>query len=477
MLQAQILAMLLSLLLSAPTMAQSTFNNGSPSRNRSLDIYYATTRFNESPSGRPLYIGARHLDLGLGQGSSEYGTVSFVPAPGSASIASSSNWDMLRNEMSARDSYWKQAALGQVNRFSEGEFYNRVRNFHGLICIYIHGYDMNFEDATREMAELADEYQRRSPNQAIMPILFTWPSSGSKADYAGDEAALEWSEKPFRQMVNKLAEVKAGDTSIDLVAHSMGSRLAFWYGMVQGPSVISPPFRNVFMSCADSDYHTAEQRKDDLQRCLSGTLYVLTNDDDGPLLTSALLHVQPRLGRPVDSGMNSSNPVATPLNKQGLTSTASSILAANSQTLLNSMENLLIAKAKQNAAAGNNNSLTQMAVNAILNKSTSSNASRVQTGLSSDPDVQAWLSRNPYLAREYGIKAQLIDDTGLVTINSGHRIAWPLLVGLMLNNPTLSPFVTSPIFKKPDSLLLREMGGTPTYLYKYNKIDLNQLAP
>lgn len=341
----------------SPCLAQFSFLSAS----RNLEIYYATSRFNESPNGRPLYSGARHLDLGLGQGSTEYGTVSFVTPPGNnASIASCPSWDNLRNEMENRDNYWKSASLGQINRLGESDFYNRVRNFHGLICIYVHGYDMTFDEASREMAELADEYQRRS-NQPIMPILYTWPSSGNKADYNGDEASLEWSEKPFREFINRLASARSYDSSIDLVAHSMGSRLAFWYGMVEGPRLSLPPFRNVFLSCADTDYHTAEQRKDDLQKCLSGCLYVLTNDDDGPLATSALMHVQPRLGRPVDSGMATNNRDAQPLNKQNLSAKASSLLSANSQTILNSVENILISKAKA-GNSNNKNSLTQMAM-------------------------------------------------------------------------------------------------------------------
>jgi len=91
--------------------------------------------------------------------------------------------------------------------------------------------------------------------------------------------------------------------------------------------------------------------------------------------------------------------------------------------------------------------------------------------------VKGWLAANPQLSREWGTRAKLIDDTGLVTINMGHRIAWPLLAALMQNEPASTPFVAGLVHKRPDSLLLQEMGGTPTYLYRYYKIDLDRLTP
>ncbi|HMY03179.1 MAG TPA: hypothetical protein PKA48_07490, partial [Candidatus Obscuribacter sp.] len=72
-------------------------------------------------------------------------------------------------------------------------------------------------------------------------------------------------------------------------------------------------------------------------------------------------------------------------------------------------------------------------------------------------------------------RARLIDTTGLVTLNMGHRLAWPLISGLILPEPTYNPFVVTSIHKRPDALLLKQMGGTPRYLYRYDKIDLTRL--
>ncbi|MBP9092315.1 alpha/beta hydrolase [bacterium] len=441
------------------------------SNNREIGVFYATTRQNDSPSGRPLYGAARHLDIGLGQGSTEYGVATFLkPNSNIPTIANSPNWSQLRDEMAKRDTYWTGAKVGQLNRLSDSDFFSRVKNFHGLICIYIHGYDMTFEESARELAELADEYERRAPGQEILPILFSWPSTGNKADYTGDEASLEWSETPFRDLINRLAREKSYDTSIDLVAHSMGSRLAFWYAMAQSQvppgSYGSTPFRNVILSCADIDYHTAEQRKGDLQKCTERNVFVLTNDNDGPLLTSQALHAQTRLGRPADGGI-AIRSIATTGN----------LTASKSADLLSTVNSLFTANSNNADNKDTKSSLAKFALNTFLQKKNSGNNTASGPGqLTESADIAAWLATNPALSREYGPKAQLIDDSGLVTVNMGHRIAWPLLAGLMLSQPTLSPFATSVVHKRPDALLLRQMGDTPTYLYRYNKINLDRLS-
>ncbi len=469
----------LSLAFALPPALAQAFSNGSE-----LGIFYATTRDNEGTAARPSYGSGRHLDLG--QGSLEYG-VAPLNRGNFNSIVESKNWQQLRSEMAKRDTYWTNAKVGQASKLSDTDFFNRVKNFHGLICIYVHGYDITFEESARELAELADEYEKRS-GQPVFPILFSWPSTGSKVDYSGDEASLEWSAVPFRDFVNRLNNEKSSDSSIDLLAHSMGSRLAFWYAMAAAPTISSSgrqPFRNIFLSCADIDYYTGEQRKDELQKCAEKNVFILTNDNDGPLLTSQALHAQTRLGRPADGGIairqivNQPGGARLPRNVNDLRNMATS---AKSGELLNQVGNLLAGSQPSVNSGNNNNSLAQFALTTFLNKPSSSSASGGllagpnTAGSAESPDVQSWLAANSQLSRDWNSRTKLIDDTGLVTVNMGHRLAWPLLAGLMLSEPTLPPFVATVVHKRPSSMLLREMGGTPTYLYRYYKIDLDRLT-
>ncbi|MBK9206492.1 MAG: hypothetical protein IPL73_29585 [Candidatus Obscuribacter sp.] len=64
-------------LMGSTNACMAQFYNGNQSNNsRDLTVFYATSRYNESPSGRPLYGGARHLDIGAG--SLDYGAINLL---------------------------------------------------------------------------------------------------------------------------------------------------------------------------------------------------------------------------------------------------------------------------------------------------------------------------------------------------------------------------------------------------------------
>ncbi|MBU6451430.1 MAG: alpha/beta hydrolase [Cyanobacteria bacterium REEB67] len=463
------------------------YQNDAPTYQRSraeLPVYYATTRLNDAgPGDRPCYGGARHLDFG--EGSTEYGTALITAPAGYQSISTAPDWERLRYQMTAADNYFGVAPITAIRQDSQAEFYKRIANFHGLIVVYVHGYDMPFESALREMAELVQEMQARSPGLAILPIAFSWPSPGNKAAYSGDEASLEWSEKPFRQMINQIVRVKPADSNLDFVAHSMGSRYAFAYAQAKhpqegregeaetnvvqlpglsDPSASKPPFRNIFLSCSDVDCHTAEARKESVQRCVSNKVYVFVNDNDGALFSSQILHQAPRLGRPVDPGSADKN--------AAFSTTTNSIIGGSPTTLFSEAETLLSEKAVSlfgQKARGFVNQLSSGAQTVLALPS--------QVSPEQSPEVTAWLARDPYLSRDWGPKSRLIDSTGFITLNMGHRLAWPLLAGLMLDPPQDAPFTFATINKKPDAAMMKVMGGSPTYLYRYDRIDLSRLRP
>jgi esterase/lipase superfamily enzyme len=451
-----------------PCAAQSAPAEGPTYRpsNAELKVYYATTRLNDSPGGRPVYGGLRHLDFG--QGSTEFGTAEVTRPAGYQTISSAPTWIELRDQMTAADNYFATAQIKELRKESQGDFLNHVKDFHGLIIIYVHGYDMPFDSAVREMAELVEEFQARAPGQALLPIAFSWPSPGHKAAYSGDEASLEWSEKPFRDLVNQINRSKPDDTSLDLLAHSMGSRYAFAFARSQVQSLEghenpSPIFRNIYLSCSDVDYHTAEARREGLQNCASKLVYVLVNDNDGALFTSQMLHQAPRLGRPIDPGDDAS--------ASALANSGTSPRATSSNGLLAQAENMLGDKAVALFGQKARSFVDQLASGAETVFTRPSQVSPAQS-----PDVTAWLARDPYLSRDWGPKTRLIDSTGFITLNMGHRLAWPLMAGLMLDPPQDAPFTFATINKRPDAAMLKVMGGTPTYLYRFDRIDLSRLS-
>ncbi len=142
------------------------------------------------------------------------------------------------------------------------------------------------------------------------------------------------------------------------------------------------------------------------------------------MITSQLLHGQPRLGRPID-----------PPN----------IRADKSEFLSSAFWSRLTLDAS-----------------ALI----------IPDALNLDTDVVRWINQNPKLAKEFGEKTIFIDVTNLVTGELGHRLAYPVIAGIL--KETLSPLSSTVVYKRPDKLTLEAMGGSPRWLYRFHKIDSNK---
>lgn len=384
-----------------------------------VNMLFATTRFNEQP-GKVRYGGLRHLDLN-GAGSIEYGTCKLNHPGKLAKLDAISGMQLYRAATKANYDLW-QKAKGDMSRLSEADFSRTIKEWTGNICIFTHGYDESFEEAMMDGAALADEVTRRNPSKPVLFIVFTWPSLGSASEYNADEANVNWSADAFRRFLYLVVSDKNAASNIDVVTHSMGAKLIF--ACLDGPLAGKPILRDLILASPDFDFHTAEDRKADLQKLASRMVYVLVSDRDGPLITSQLLHAQPRLGRPMDAP-----------------TTARSLTAISSKSFWQ-----------------------QMLVNAgeII----------VQDALNDPPDVKGWLAANPSLERDFGPTAKFIDLSDVAIGDFGHRMSFGVVAGLMMDQPTFAPFGVAVVHKRPDRLTLGQMGGRPQYLYRYHKLIL-----
>lgn len=384
-----------------------------------VKMLFATTRFNEQP-GRVKYGTLRHLDLN-GAGSIEYGTCKLNQPSKLTRLDAISGMQLYRAATKANYDLW-QKAKGDMSRLSEAEFLRAIKDWNGNICIFTHGYDESFEEAMLDGAVLADEISRRAPSKPVLFVVFTWPSLGSPSEYNADESNVTWSADAFRKFLYQVASEKNPASNIDVVTHSMGAKLIF--ACLDGPAAGRPLLRDLILGSPDFDFHTAEERKADLQKLASRMVYILVSDRDGPLITSQMLHAQPRLGRPMDSPTS-----------------ARSLTAISSKSFWQ-----------------------QMLVNAgeII----------VQDALNDPPDVKGWLAANPSLERDFGPTAKFIDVSDVAIGDFGHRMSFGVVAGLMMDQPTLAPFRISIVHKRPDRLTLSQMGGRPQYLYRYHKLIL-----
>lgn len=112
--------------------------------------------------------------------------------------------------------------------------------------IIVHGFNTTFDQAAQSAALLA--YSSEKP-----VIVYDWPSKGKPGQYQVDAGNNEWSQEHFDQLVDQLAEVKASGIKFNLLAHSMGNRLAIRSAPVLRGKHL---FDQMFLVDADFDAET-----------------------------------------------------------------------------------------------------------------------------------------------------------------------------------------------------------------------------
>lgn len=160
------------------------------------------------------------------------------------------------------------------------------------VLLFVHGYNVSFEDAARRTAQLAYDLEFKG-----RATLFSWPSQASVAKYTVDETNVEWSIPHFQQFLTlMLAEV--GARHVHVVAHSMGNRAlvrALHNFDTSKLPAGSAKLREVIFAAPDIDAETFV----DLAAAFHGrasrfTLYA--SDNDGALAVSKTIHKYARAG-------------------------------------------------------------------------------------------------------------------------------------------------------------------------------------
>lgn len=165
------------------------------------------------------------------------------------------------------------------------------------ILLFLHGFNVSFEDAARRTAQMA--YDLKFEGAAAF---YSWPSKGALAAYTHDEATVEWTIPHLKGFLEDLA-ARSGAEAIHLIAHSMGNR-ALTRALEQLAAVMADPdapsFSEVILTAPDIDADVFRQVAAAFRRAARRvTLYA--SDRDRALLASHKVHGYPRAG---DGGPN-----------------------------------------------------------------------------------------------------------------------------------------------------------------------------
>jgi len=190
--------------------------------------------------------------------------------------------------------------LLSVTPSSEGEFLSDLSRHVATdagreVLIFIHGYNVSFEDAARRTAQLAADLKFSGA-----PVMYSWPSQASLSAYPIDEANIRWTEPHLRRFLDIVA-ADSGASRIHLIAHSMGNRaltevLLNYANESRDRNDDKPIFNQIALVAPDVDADVfREEIVPRIQR-LSDRLTLYASSNDKALLVSKGVHGYPRAG-------------------------------------------------------------------------------------------------------------------------------------------------------------------------------------
>jgi esterase/lipase superfamily enzyme len=159
------------------------------------------------------------------------------------------------------------------------------------ILIYIHGYNISLRRACRDAARLA-----RATGFDDRILLFSWPAGSAVVTYRRDERRLARSIPALLDAIDQVA-VRHGHANINIVAHSMGSRVVVALGERPGTQALpqAAQFDDLILVAPDVDPEDFRSAAAGLRR-RAKNISLVVSEDDKLLLLSELVNREQRLG-------------------------------------------------------------------------------------------------------------------------------------------------------------------------------------
>jgi len=182
-----------------------------PARFVPVSVWYATNRKGVPAAGPVSVSYAAETDERTHFGTCEV-SLPAIHVPGEVESPS-----IFRLELSPDPD--KHVVLQKVTELDEQEFLASIDRTGGNreLLVFVHGYNVSFEDAARRTAQMAYDLKFEG-----VPVFFSWPSNGKLLKYADDAERIRQSIPAMSAFITELAR-RFRPTRIHLVAHSMGT--------------------------------------------------------------------------------------------------------------------------------------------------------------------------------------------------------------------------------------------------------------
>ncbi len=257
-------------------------------RHRVVRVFYGTDRQPVHEDGKLAYSAARNEPDGI-----ELGTCHVsIPAShetGRLEKPSIWHWQLRWNPD-------EHVTLLSMEKRSETDFYTDLKRAakSGAAFVFVHGYNVSFEDAARRTAQIAFDLQFRGA-----PMMFSWPSRAKAAGYPADEATIDWTIPHLRDFL-QAAGSQGGIKTLHVIAHSMGNRAVARALRDLGVARPGIQFNQVLLAAPDIDRGEFLQIANQI-RSVSNRVTLYASSQDRALAASRIVHQYPRAGESGDN--------------------------------------------------------------------------------------------------------------------------------------------------------------------------------
>ena len=192
----------------------------------------------------------------------------------------------------------KHIVLTRTSSLQEREFFESLslsvgQSIQKDAFIFVHGYNVSFEDAARRTGQIAYDLDFIGA-----PIFYSWPSNGRIAAYLRDETNIAWSAPHFQNFLDMVA-CRSGAERVHIIAHSMGNRaVCDAIRALSFDKTSRIKFKHLLLAAPDVDADTFQELAAVLQG-LSGRITIYESSRDKAIQASKKVHGNPRVGEPL----------------------------------------------------------------------------------------------------------------------------------------------------------------------------------
>jgi esterase/lipase superfamily enzyme len=256
-----------------------------------VSVFYVTDR-NSLPSG----TGGVAYGVERGQDLS-YGTVT-VSVPATHRIGQLEGPYTLMG-LKIQEDPQRHMVLLHTEKVSPQTFYSSIsvtvdNSPNHSAFIFVHGFNVSFEDAARRTAQIAFDIGFRGA-----PILYSWPSKGSPTPigYTADSQTVVWSQQNLKNFLISFL-TKSNAQNVYLIAHSMGTQAltASYIALLSERPEFKPRIKEIILAAPDIDSGVFKR---DIAPALikyNEPVTVYASSNDKALLLSEMAHDYPRAG-------------------------------------------------------------------------------------------------------------------------------------------------------------------------------------